>query len=171
MPFPPSRPSGPNSSQARVTSSTSKVRAWLLSRSGSSLTRLLYVGVAYQLVEDDPLVNKTQCQLDASLMKQLGANSIRVYHVDPSGDHSGCMNAFAQNNIYVWVDMDSFKTYIQLVREPHFCGKRQAGLQDAGWRSFVDKEQIRLVSSCHGQLPAVRQHCRLFRGQRGAQLQ
>ncbi|KAK5441491.1 hypothetical protein LTS15_011258 [Exophiala xenobiotica] len=70
-------------------------------------------GVAYQLVEDDPLANTSQCQLDASLMKQLGANSIRVYHVDPSADHSGCMNAFAQNNIYIWVDMDSFKTYIQ----------------------------------------------------------
>jgi len=75
-------------------------------------------GVAYQLVEDDPLVNTTQCQLDASLMKQLGANSIRVYHVDPSADHSGCMNAFAQNNIYIWVDMDSFKTYIQFEGVP-----------------------------------------------------
>ncbi|KIW10649.1 hypothetical protein PV08_11613 [Exophiala spinifera] len=70
-------------------------------------------GVAYQLVEDDPLVNTTQCNLDAALMKQLGANSIRVYHVDPDADHSGCMNAFASNNIYIWVDMDSFKTYIQ----------------------------------------------------------
>lgn len=49
-------------------------------------------------------------------MKQLGANAIRVYHVDASADHSGCMNAFAENNIYVWVDMDSFKTYIRYVR-------------------------------------------------------
>ncbi|KIV78689.1 hypothetical protein, variant [Exophiala sideris] len=75
-------------------------------------------GVAYQLVEDDPLANPTQCQLDAALMKTLGANSIRVYHVDASADHSGCMNAFANNGIYVWVDMDSFKTYIQLAGVP-----------------------------------------------------
>ncbi|KIW46649.1 uncharacterized protein PV06_02305 [Exophiala oligosperma] len=75
-------------------------------------------GVAYQLVEDDPLVNTTQCTLDAALMKQVGANSIRVYHVDPDADHSGCMNAFASNNIYIWVDMDSFKTYIQLSGTP-----------------------------------------------------
>ncbi|KAI1616087.1 Glucanosyltransferase-domain-containing protein [Exophiala viscosa] len=75
-------------------------------------------GVAYQLVEDDPLANPTQCQLDAALMKTLGANSIRVYHVDASADHSGCMNAFADNGIYVWVDMDSFKTYIQLAGVP-----------------------------------------------------
>ncbi|KAJ9610341.1 hypothetical protein H2200_005118 [Cladophialophora chaetospira] len=70
-------------------------------------------GVAYQLVEDDPLVNTTQCKLDATLMQQLGANSIRVYHVDATQDHSGCMAAFAAVGIYLWVDLDSFKTYIR----------------------------------------------------------
>jgi hypothetical protein len=48
-------------------------------------------------------------------MKQLGANSIRVYHVDGGADHSGCMSAFADAGIYLWVDMDDFKTYITLV--------------------------------------------------------
>lgn len=47
-------------------------------------------------------------------MKTLGANSIRVYHVNATGDHEGCMNAFADAGIYVWVDLDSFKTYIRL---------------------------------------------------------
>jgi len=75
-------------------------------------------GVAYQLDEDDPLVNTTQCQLDATLMKQLGANTIRVYHVDASADHSGCMNAFSENGIYVWADMDSFQTYIRYDADP-----------------------------------------------------
>ncbi|EXJ57369.1 hypothetical protein A1O7_07716 [Cladophialophora yegresii CBS 114405] len=70
-----------------------------------------------RLVEDDPLVNTTQCQLDASLMQELGANSIRVYHVDASQDHSGCMNAFAAAGIYLWVDLDSFKTYIRYADE------------------------------------------------------
>ncbi|ETI25595.1 hypothetical protein G647_02369 [Cladophialophora carrionii CBS 160.54] len=65
------------------------------------------------LIEDDPLVNTTQCQLDAALMQELGANSIRVYHVDASQDHSGCMDAFAAAGIYLWVDLDSFKTYIR----------------------------------------------------------
>ena len=76
---------------------------------------LLYPGVAYQLIEDDPLVNTTQCRLDAALMQQLGANAIRVYHVDASADHSGCMNAFAAVGIYVFADMDSFSTYIRYV--------------------------------------------------------
>ena len=35
------------------------------------------VGMAYQRSPYDPFVNETQCQLDASLMKQLGVNAIR----------------------------------------------------------------------------------------------
>jgi len=69
-------------------------------------------GVAYQLQDNDPLIDANQCQLDAQLMKTLGANSIRVYHVDYSADHSGCMNAFADNGIYLWLDLDTFSTYI-----------------------------------------------------------
>lgn len=74
-----------------------------------------YTGIAYQLTEDDPLVDADQCRRDATLMKQLGANSIRVYHVDASADHTGCMTAFADAGIYLWVDLDSFKTYIRYV--------------------------------------------------------
>jgi hypothetical protein len=75
----------------------------------------LDLGVAYQLVEQDPLIDTTQCQLDAALMKQLGANTIRVYHVDASADHSGCMQAFADAGIYLFVDMDTVGTYIAIV--------------------------------------------------------
>ncbi len=45
-------------------------------------------------------------------MKTLGANTIRVYHVDSSADHSGCMNAFAAAGIYLFIDMDTVGTYI-----------------------------------------------------------
>jgi hypothetical protein len=45
-------------------------------------------------------------------MKELGANAIRVYHVDPDGDHDGCMQAFADNGIYLMVDLDDFDTDI-----------------------------------------------------------
>ncbi|KAI1656594.1 glycoside hydrolase family 72 protein [Daldinia decipiens] len=69
-------------------------------------------GVAYQLTEKDPLVDTEQCKRDASLMKKLGANAIRVYHVDPKADHDGCMSAFADAGIYAMVDMDTFNTYI-----------------------------------------------------------
>jgi len=73
-------------------------------------------GVAYQLVPEDPLIDTEQCKLDASLMKELGANTIRVYHVDADGDHQGCMSAFADAGIYLFVDLDTFDTQIEQVR-------------------------------------------------------
>ena len=73
------------------------------------------LGVAYQLTENDPLVDPTQCQLDAKQMQDLGANTIRVYHVDPSGDHAGCMSAFSDAGIYLFVDLDTFTTQINPV--------------------------------------------------------
>jgi hypothetical protein len=70
-------------------------------------------GIAYQLVPDDPLIDATQCGLDSALMKTIGANSIRVYHVDPTADHKDCMKAFADAGIYIWVDLDTFDTYVE----------------------------------------------------------
>ena len=48
-------------------------------------------------------------------MQDLGANTIRVYHVDPSGDHKGCMSAFADVGIYLFVDLDTFSTQLNAV--------------------------------------------------------
>ncbi|OAP59315.1 hypothetical protein AYL99_06613 [Fonsecaea erecta] len=94
------------------------------------------VGVAYQLVEDDPLVNTTQCKLDAALMQQLGANTIRVYHVDATADHSGCMNAFAAVGIYLFVDMDSFTTYIRYDTDSSWTTNKSAS-----YRAVMDNFQ------------------------------
>jgi len=77
-----------------------------------SLLICIEIGVAYQLTSDDPLVDTAQCTMDAALMKTLGANTIRVYHVDPNQDHKGCMNAFEAAGIYLFVDMDTFNSYI-----------------------------------------------------------
>ena len=49
-------------------------------------------------------------------MQKLGANTIRVYHVDPTGDHTGCMSAFEDAGIYLFVDLDTFDTQINQVR-------------------------------------------------------
>lgn len=75
-------------------------------------TQFFLKGVAYQLTESDPLADGDQCARDASLMQDLGANSIRVYHVDPSSDHSACMASFSDAGIYLLVDLDTFDTYI-----------------------------------------------------------
>ncbi|KAH8819867.1 Glucanosyltransferase-domain-containing protein [Xylogone sp. PMI_703] len=69
-------------------------------------------GIAYQLTPDDPLIDTDQCTRDAELMKTLGANTIRVYHVDPTGDHDGCMSALDKNGIYLLLDLDTFDTAI-----------------------------------------------------------
>ena len=53
----------------------------------------------------DPLLNTAQCQIDAGLMKTLGVNTIRVYTVLGSQGHEGCMQAFASQDIYVWLDL------------------------------------------------------------------
>ena len=49
-------------------------------------------------------------------MKELGANTIRVYHVDPTGDHDGCMTAFDNAGIYLFVDLETFDDSIVQVK-------------------------------------------------------
>jgi hypothetical protein len=86
--------------------------------------------MAYQRSPYDPFVNETQCQLDATLMQELGVNAIRstpshtliactkvnwclAYHVDPTGNHDGCMQAFSDAGIYLFLDIDTFTTQIE----------------------------------------------------------
>lgn len=49
-------------------------------------------------------------------MAELGTNAIRVYHVDAKANHKGCMSAFADAGIYLFVDLDTFNTQIEQVR-------------------------------------------------------
>ncbi|KAJ6170730.1 hypothetical protein N7485_008076 [Penicillium canescens] len=58
-------------------------------------TQFYIKGIAYQLTPSDPLVDTAQCKRDIARMSELGTNSIRVYHVDPSANHKGCMTALA----------------------------------------------------------------------------
>ena len=75
----------------------------------------VHVGVAYQLTDQDPLIDKEQCTRDANMMADLGANTIRVYHVDPTADHDDCMTAFANAGIYLFLDLDTFDTQFNQV--------------------------------------------------------
>ena len=74
-------------------------------------------------------------------MKELGANSIRVYHVDASADHDGCMNAFAAAGIYAFIDLDSFKTYIRYVRACAASAKPKADTM-LGYHCVMDTKQV-----------------------------
>ncbi|GJD01626.1 1,3-betaglucanosyltransferase [Colletotrichum higginsianum] len=72
-------------------------------------------------MKDDPLVDAEQCVRDANLMKTLGTNAIRIYHVDPAANHDGCMAAFDDAGIYTLIDLDTFDSYILPVRAVLHC--------------------------------------------------
>lgn len=105
-----------------ATSSTSRVCR--VDRDSTAPATDSPLGIAYQLVPDDPLIDETQCKLDAALMKSIGTNSIRTYHVDPSKDHTKCMNAFADAGIYLWLDLDTFDTQIEQ-NDPRWNGTQR----------------------------------------------
>lgn len=99
-------------------STTSRVRLGntRMAVSRESVLLIVLPGVAYQLTPNDPLIDTAQCKRDIVRMSELGTNAIRVYHVDPNADHKGCMTAFADAGIYLFVDLDTFTTQIEQVR-------------------------------------------------------
>ncbi|EMD00553.1 glycoside hydrolase family 72 protein [Baudoinia panamericana UAMH 10762] len=93
-------------------------------------------GVAYQLTDADPLADGTQCALDASLMQTLGANAIRVYHVDPTANHDSCMQSFSNAGIYAFIDLDTFTTYINPI--------------SPNWTTYAYQAYAQVMDAFHG---------------------
>ncbi|KAF1846750.1 glycoside hydrolase family 72 protein [Cucurbitaria berberidis CBS 394.84] len=78
--------------------------------------RLMIIGVDYQpggqagyKPQDgqDALTNADVCLRDATVMQKLGVNTIRVYNVDPTLDHSKCASIFNAAGIYMILDVNS----------------------------------------------------------------
>ncbi|KAI2928304.1 CAZyme family GH72 and CBM43 [Aspergillus niger] len=79
----------------------------------SNNTQFYIRGVAYQ--DDytgnsssgyaDPLANPTLCKRDIPILQELNTNVIRVYAIDPTKDHTTCMNLLAAAGIYVISDL------------------------------------------------------------------
>ncbi|KAF9066073.1 carbohydrate-binding module family 43 protein/Glycoside hydrolase family 72 protein [Rhodocollybia butyracea] len=53
----------------------------------------------------DPLSNSSACSRDLPFLQQLGVNTIRVYSVDSSLNHDGCMSTFSGAGIYTIIDL------------------------------------------------------------------
>jgi hypothetical protein len=60
----------------------------------------------------DPLADSTACKRDIVYLQKLQTNTIRVYAIDPTKDHSACMNALAAAGIYVVADLSEPRTSI-----------------------------------------------------------
>ena len=96
--------------------------------------------MAYQLVDQDPLIDTKQCTIDAKQMADLGANTIRVYHVDPTANHDGCMSAFADQGIYLFLDLDTFST--QFDQDNPYWNQTQLSAFEAVLDAFHDYSNL-----------------------------
>lgn len=82
----------------------------------SNNQRLQMVGIDYQpggeagfdpKTGKDVLSDGDACLRDATIMQQLGVNTVRVYNVNPQTNHDLCMSIFNAAGIYVIVDVNS----------------------------------------------------------------
>ncbi|KAE8142850.1 Glucanosyltransferase-domain-containing protein [Aspergillus pseudotamarii] len=53
----------------------------------------------------DPLADATACKRDVPIMQELNTNTIRVYAIDPTANHTVCMQLLADAGIYVVSDL------------------------------------------------------------------
>ncbi|KAL4780251.1 Glucanosyltransferase-domain-containing protein [Aspergillus varians] len=83
----------------------------------SNDTQFYMRGVAYQQEYSgsksdtnnykDPLSNGDACERDVPYLQKLNANTIRVYAIDPTADHTKCMNLLSDAGIYVIADLSA----------------------------------------------------------------
>ncbi|KAL8939229.1 MAG: hypothetical protein Q9216_003475 [Gyalolechia sp. 2 TL-2023] len=61
----------------------------------------------------DPIADTTICRRDIAEFKKLGINTVRIYTIDNSKDHTECMNELADAGIYLALDLNTPKYSIR----------------------------------------------------------
>jgi hypothetical protein len=69
------------------------------------LTYYIPTGATTSTQYTDALADGPTCERDISNMLDLGVNALQILYVNPSLDHSACMNALADASIYVFVTL------------------------------------------------------------------
>ncbi|KAL2193225.1 Glucanosyltransferase-domain-containing protein [Corynascus similis CBS 632.67] len=75
-----------------------------------ALSPISIKGVSYVPYDGDhdPLLDSEKCKADAALMKDASINTIYVYTTNSGQNHDECMKAFADQGIYVWLQLGDF---------------------------------------------------------------
>ena len=71
----------------------------------------------YNTTRLDALADPTQCALDEALMQSLGVNTVSVYYVDNTLDHTECIKILESHGIYVILGLSTPDNYIHLVSQ------------------------------------------------------
>ncbi|EMG47878.1 PGA4 1 [Candida maltosa Xu316] len=56
---------------------------------------------------EDPLADTDVCERDVEYFKELGLNTVRVYSIDNTKNHTECMDTLAKAGIYVLLDVNT----------------------------------------------------------------
>lgn len=147
------------SSSSEVTLLTTRSHVVGILHPSTSITDTL-VGVSYIAGADsfsDPLTNPTQCQTDAALMKTAGVNTVYVYTVLSDKDHDGCMKTFADQGIYVWLQLGGMDGVRQGPCPVVRCARIMLIALADSTPTVLDPARLRPMDSRHGRVRAVRQ--------------
>ncbi|KAI5958684.1 gel1 [Candida pseudojiufengensis] len=69
-------------------------------------------GIDYQAYDsnsviEDPIADTASCERDIKYFNELGINTVRIYSIDNTKNHTECMDKLAENGIYVILDVNT----------------------------------------------------------------
>lgn len=88
---------------------------------------------------EDPLADTNVCERDVKYFQELGINTIRVYSIDNTKNHTECMDTLAKAGIYVILDVNT--PHSSITRSDAACSYNTDYLQEV-FASIVEFAQF-----------------------------